>query len=524
MRITAGLALVLLCAFAGGRASSSITVPAGGDLQGALNSAHPGDTILLAPGATYVGRFYLPAHAGDDVRPIVVRTGVTTDPVAPGQRMSPEAAAGLAKLRSPDNSPALRTENGARFWRIELVEFGANRDGAGDIITLGDGSSAQKNISTVPSDLVLDRIYVHGDPQAGQKRAIALNSARTTVSNSYISDIKTIGQDSQAIAGWNGPGDYVIQNNYLEASGENIIFGGADPSIQNLVPTQIVIRGNTLSKPLAWKQPGTPWQVKNLLELKNARTVTIEDNTLEHNWQAAQSGYAILFTVRNQDGGCPWCQVENVTFQRNVIRDVAAGVQILGTDDSHQSRQTDHLVIANNLFDGIDSAQWGGDGYWLQITNTPRDVTIDHNTVIQGQSGGIAKLDGRVDGLVLTNNLASHGAYGIIGTDHGVGNDTIRALLPGSVITGNVIAGGSKSAYPSGNLFPSTDEFHAQFADFSGHDFHLRPTSAWQHAAADGTALGADLAKIKAPREPDRSGRGPGRIGRGQGQRQGGTL
>jgi hypothetical protein len=51
------------------------------------------------------------------------------------------------------------------------------------------------------------------------------------------------------------------------------------------------------------------WQVKNLLELKNARRVRIEQNNFAHNWEEAQSGGAILFTPRNQDGNCRWCVV-----------------------------------------------------------------------------------------------------------------------------------------------------------------------------------------------------------------------
>ncbi|MFB3852293.1 MAG: hypothetical protein ACE148_00565 [Vicinamibacterales bacterium] len=51
----------------------------------------------------------------------------------------------------------------------------------------------------------------------------------------------------------------------------------------------------------SWR--GAEWQVKNLFELKNALRVTVEANLFENNWQAAQAGYAIVFTPRNQDGG-----------------------------------------------------------------------------------------------------------------------------------------------------------------------------------------------------------------------------
>ena len=148
-------------------AAGTLNLPADGDLQEALNSARPGDTIYLAAGATYTGNFVLRARGGTAAQPIVIRTA-GTDAVAPGTRLSPADAAGLAKLRSPNSSPALATEPLARGWRLELLEFLANRDGAGDIITLGDGSTSQKQASSVPTALTLDRLYIHGDERRGR--------------------------------------------------------------------------------------------------------------------------------------------------------------------------------------------------------------------------------------------------------------------------------------------------------------------------------------------------------------------
>src|SRR5690349_10666474 len=85
------------------------TVPAGGDLQAALDAAQPGDVITLAQGGIYVGNFRLPVKDGD--RYITLRTGGTGLPGA-GVRMSPHYAPRLAVIKSPNALPALATTPG----------------------------------------------------------------------------------------------------------------------------------------------------------------------------------------------------------------------------------------------------------------------------------------------------------------------------------------------------------------------------------------------------------------------------
>ena len=152
-------------------------------------------------------------------------------------RIHPAHAPLLARLRSPTlDTAALRTAPGAHHWDIRYLEFGGNPAGSADIIQLGDGSALQNAIDLVPHHIVLRHVYVHGDPLIGQKRCIALNAADVTIADSYVSDCKSTTQDSQAIAGWNGPGPYTIENNYLEAAGENVMIGGADPAITGSRP------------------------------------------------------------------------------------------------------------------------------------------------------------------------------------------------------------------------------------------------------------------------------------------------
>jgi hypothetical protein len=247
---------VLTATVAAGVASAAtITVNAGGNLQTALNTAQPGDTILLQAGATFVGNFTLPVKSGAAY--ITVRSSTADASLPPANvRMDPRYASLLPKLKSSNTGSVLVTATGAHHWRLQFLEFQANSGGAGEIIRLGSGS--EYNPANQARQIVLDRVYIHGDPKVGSKRGIALNSGDTTIVNSYISDIKAIGQDSQAICSWNGPGPYRIENNYLEAAGENVMFGGATPVIQNLVPSNVTIRRNHFSKNRAWKNALAP--------------------------------------------------------------------------------------------------------------------------------------------------------------------------------------------------------------------------------------------------------------------------
>ena len=494
---TSAVAAVIVAVWALRLSAAVITVAADGNLQAALDQARPGDTILLKAGATYTGNFVLPAKTGD--RPILIRTSAFDRrlPVE-GGRIDPSFADLMPKLKSPNNEPILRTAPGAKRWRLMLLEFVGNGS-ASDMIALGDGSSAQRTIDAMPSDLVLDRLLVRGDSERGQKRGIALNSGATTIRNSYIANIKSFGQESQAIAGWNGAGPYVIENNFLEAAGVNILIGGADPSIPDLIPTDITIRRNHITKNPEWQ--GSKWTVKNLLELKIGRRVLIEGNLIENCWTAAQPGYAVLFTVRNQDGRAPWSTIEDVVFKNNLVRHSSAGINILGTDSNERSGTASKIAITNNLFHDINHREWGGNGAFLLIGGKAANVEVNHNTVLH--TGNLVTAYGEtrgtpdpMPGFRFTNNLAQHNANGLFGNAIGVGNQAISAYFPDGVVRANVLAGGQASRYPAGNFFPSVTQFMTDFVDASKGDFRLSPRSAYRGAGTDGVDLGVNYDQL----------------------------
>jgi hypothetical protein len=226
--------------------------------------------------------------------------------------------------------------------------------------------------------------------------------------------------------------------------------------------------------------------------------VLIEWNVFEHAWAQAQTGYAILFTPMNQDGRAPWTVVSDVTFQHNIVRHSGSGLNILGYDYKSPSGQTRRITVRDNLFYGLDGAVWGGDGRFLQIGDEPADIVIDHNTVIQ--SGSFLLLYGKRDGrprqvlnMRLTNNLAPHNEYGILGEEVGMGSDAINAYMSRPDVRANVLSGGDPGRYPAGNFFPSVEAFFGEFIDPGAADYRLRPTSRYRTAATDGSMIGANV-------------------------------
>jgi SOS-response transcriptional repressor LexA len=480
-----------------------VSVAAGGNLQAAINAAKPGDTILVQAGATFDGTFILPAKGGTTY--ITIRSSAPDASFPPpGERITPAFSALMPKIRSTHGGPAIRMGPGASYWRLMFLEFlPSSVTSTANLIELGSDS---QTLAAVPHHVTIDRCYAHGDPGWGQRRGIALNSGDTQVINSYFSDFKMALQDTQAIGGWNGPGPYLIENNYIEAAAENIMFGGSDPSIANLVPSDITIRRNHITKPLAWRTQS--WTIKNLIELKNAQNVLVEGNIIEHNWASGQQGYAILLGPRNQYNTAPWTVVKNVTFQNNIIRRVASVFNISGYDNLAPSQQTENIKIRNNLVYDVSTAYFTpgnpAAGLFALIGNGPKDITIDHNTVNSDGSstiylyGGASPTGVQVRGFVLTNNLLRDNLYGVFGDGYGKGTAAFNVYTPNAIVLRNAFAGGAPQHYPTGNTFPTLAEWLGDFLAPGALDYRLTPSSVSRNAALDGRDVGVDFVALNA--------------------------
>ncbi|MGH7233119.1 MAG: hypothetical protein ACREJU_17440 [Nitrospiraceae bacterium] len=490
---------------------SHIAVHAGDHLQAKIDAALCGSTLKLDAGATFTGNFVLRnKHCAADQSIFIMSADIDSLPPA-GKRASPTDAAHMPKIQAAGGQ-IFTAEFGAGYYQLiglEILSTVKDRNSIHDTL-IDFGEQPDSNVTAYPSrqddfphHLVIDRCYIHGQPGGNVKRAVALNGAYQAIINSYLNDIHADGVESKGINGWAGPGPFTIYNNHIEAAGINVFFGGASTWIENINPSDIVIARNYITKNLAWRQgnpsfAGVPWTAKNLLEIKNAKRVLIDSNVLENSWVHAQAGQAVLWTPQNDEGNMTWATVEDITFQRNLVRHTAMTFHVRGWGWPGQTKQSKRKLNRNNIFDDIDWVKWGG-------PSRARNIMIDagsdsdyweHNTFNNTGSERAILMGDHCphSNLVFRDNIIFEGR-GVLASGYSSGGTSLYGCFPGYIWTHNILIGGSNGSYPSTNSFPSKVD-KVGFTDYETGNFKLVPSSPFKGKASDGTDPGADYDEV----------------------------
>jgi len=479
--------------------SRQIVVAANGNLQQALSSAQFGDTIVLQAGATYSGTFVLPYKGdgtGSDKDYITIRTSDLSGIPGEGERVKPDLhAKSMPKIVSASSDPALRVEQRGHHYKFIGVEFAPAATTKYVYNLIDIGTYDYTSVSQVPHHIIFDRCYVHSTGLGRARRGFALNGGETSVINSHVSGFAGEGDETQAIAGWNGPGPMHIINNYLEGGAEVILIGGADPTIPDLVPSDIEIRRNYLYRPPEWAGKVS---IKGSFELKNARRVIVDGNVVE---STTPRMTAFVLTVRNQSGRAPWSTIQDVQITNNISRHASAGINLLGKDDQFPSVQAKNIKISNNLFLDVESP--GESSYFLQMSGGD-SIIVEHNTI--QQIGNILSVyNFPVSNFVFRDNIIQYNLYGIVCyiqgspcTDFPYCRCFSHITLKGNIIADNANQAASNQIdknFPAGNfIIPSFDNFG--FVDYRSGNWKVAPASKFRGRASDGTDPGVDFAKF----------------------------
>jgi hypothetical protein len=470
------------------------------ELSAALQKSAPGDVIVLDAGKTYTGGFQLPSKENPQGKWIYIVSSAI-DKLPEGQRVSPQDSANMPKVVTPKTVPAFQVNGGANHWRLAGLEITADssyKDAVGNSYTYFLIGS-QFNQSPHPNSFTIDRCYIHGSPTQDIVTAVQGNAANYAVIDSYISDIHAPGQDSQAVAAYDTPGPFKIVNNYLEAAGENVMFGGSGKNFNRGVPSDIEIRNNYLYKPLEWAQPGVsiPPQnkmvVKNAFECKSCLRLLFDSNVIENVWVAGQVGFAIVLTVRPSQSG-DFAVVNDITITNNVLKNVVSGFNTLAKDDQcgakayegcQNAGDSARWYIANNLILFYDPKAPGGNrnlGLGINGGNDRingalgvlKDVVFQHNTLVPstnspcwnsvffGVSGGrkppfndITNNIWILDNVLCRQPSGDWGQQGTNGLTQYMGSSAPNAIGVDKRFAGNVIfvpEGDRPQSFPAHNL------------------------------------------------------------------------
>lgn len=525
----------------------------GQDLQQAINNAKCGDTLELQAGATFLGVFHFPKKPCDDAHWIVVRTSSPNEALPSESTILTPCYAGVASLQGRPDFHCSAVRNVLAKLELDrkseagpvLFDDGANHYRfIGLEITRGMPGLHMRNLvqPAKPEDtadhLVFDRLWLHGTPQDETKGGIHLSGTTDIgIVDSFFTDFHCIAMhgtciDSQAVNGGSGDhpgGPYKIVNNFLEASGESIMFGGAPAST---TPADIEIRHNHLFKPMQWRpgQPdfmgaadGSPFIVKNSLELKNAQRVLFEGNVLENTWGGfTQAGFAILLTPVNQGGKCPECRVTDITLRYNKISHSGGAMDIANVPGKTLSPATagERYSIHDLVFDDIDNVTYKGFGLlvlMLSVAPPLRSIQIDHITAFPPRFlMSVLNTSDKLKDFSMTNSIFTAPSAGLWGAGGGPANCTqgtrdppalLNRCFADPVFKNNLIIGSTK-AWPPGNSTVA-DGAAAGLRDMhdgKGGDYRLCPKEATPGckkpsralgAASDGKDIGADMEAIR---------------------------
>lgn len=387
-------------------AGSVISVTAGQNLQTAVDAAPAGATLVLANNATFSGR-------------LTVSKRLTFKPataVAAG-RVSP--AAGLPRI----------------LGGIDIT---------GSDVTFQGGIAVS---SSTPGDtLIVDQgvrtrlfqVSVEGSSANGQHRGIEANGQDGIYRECYVDNIWEVGRDAQAICGWDGTSNLLIDDCYLGASGQSVMFGGADSASLPRMPRNVTLMDSTLSKTPSWKSVKNA-QTKTALELKAISGFTARNNLLQYSGSDdGQGGFAMVLTVRNQDGNAPWSIIEDVLIEDNEAQYHSGLVSILGTDDAQTSEVMTNVVIRNLSARNIDGTGYPGNARLIQMGHGADRVVIDTITFLTTplHLDAVAYFYDDPPTLLQVSNITSPAStYGWFVDAQGSGLSVVQLYAPDAVFT-----------------------------------------------------------------------------------------
>jgi hypothetical protein len=487
----------------------TLVVRVGESVQDAFDTLAPtGGTIKLEVGGVdrpHVVSLRIRERPTD--APLILITSDTTHLPPAGTRITRDALPGLAVLRSDTtNTNTVKSDIRSRAIAFAGVGLAAPITNGNGIHYVGGDDQDMATPADCPDNYSWDRCVFLGDPQIGTHQGICPGVRNARITDSSMYDIFEVGRDSQCIGGRNGTKALLVENCYLEAGAENIMFGGADSASREMMSQDIIIRRCHFKKQIAWMDLASQPSIKCLLEIKSALRVLVEACLFECNWSRDwSSGVAVMLKAANQSGRETWATCEDFTIRNSVIRNIGSVFGLVGKNDSAEvSDWMRRVTIANVLAYDINIAPYTGTGRGCDIANGMEDFFhVDHVTYRTNQhswmsmrfDSGITQSPGP---LTFTNSVVAESSYGYWSDDNGMGFDAAAKDWPSTTISGNVFKEGDRSSsqgtMPPDNLRLSAADWDASF---DANHVVLPDSPAAMVKTTDGTLPGANVSGVE---------------------------
>ena len=476
-------------------------------LHDAVNAASCGTVITLQAGQTFTeDQYNLPAKPCDESHWIIIESSALSQLPPSGVRIGPQYAQYMPTVLSGNSDSIISNYGRAgginhyRFIGINF-QFSSNDNNSTFALYLGNGQ-----VSDTSTRIIIDRCMIQGQAAYSSHEGIILGASNSAVVDSYIAEIHSLddGDTNAILVPGRGEAGYLFQNNYLEAAGENILFGGGGTG--NVY--DVTLEHNYFYKNPAWNwnspgYGGVRWIVKNLLEFKIGTRVLVDSNIFQNTWSDAQSS-AIVFTPRSSQN--PGALDDDITFRNNIIQHAPAAFNSAAWDGydtnwqySTMGVEINRIAVYNNIFDDIGGTNVCCGAYSMVFTtyDGPVDVHIYHNTMVSTVDPA-ANLGGANAGLPLGSGFQLND--NII---FGAGTDTTSLNNAFTDWTSNnnaVVGPYASSTYPASTivLANAASIGFVNYNNGSGGDYHLSPTSPLHNAASDGTDIGANVDTVLA--------------------------
>lgn len=371
--------------------------------------------------------------------PVIITTADQFDAArataAPGSTIRLATSFRYDKPLTLDSSIELRADVGfVAGTQVTLTEampsFTAGLTVTGPNVTLV-GIEVRQTVPTANilnmagANTTLDRVRVLGDPVLGAKRGINYTGSNGIITNCVVDDIFQPAQDTQAIYSDNmGEGTFFVDNCFLRAAGEVVMFGGGDAA-PGRDPHDVTMNNTVLDKKAEWLVFDRPdhhtEQTKCSLELKNINGFQSKGCTFRRGGgiSAGQGGYAFDFTVRNQSGNNPTASVQNVVIEDFLVEQPGSGIAtLLGSDNNFVSGPLKNLTLRRGTVTGVDHNALSAThttGRLFAFDRAPQQVTLQDIMVKGVGIRSICYFSGKVPptGLVLGNITVDNGGVAI---------------------------------------------------------------------------------------------------------------